>query len=125
MTEILDAARKDIETRLRELRDEMRRLEAAASALGAAGARATRRGPGRPRGSTTRNGRRKGARRGRRRGSGGRATEALKLVQQQPGITIPELATRMKIKPNYLYRVLPQLQSDKKVSKRGKGWHPA
>jgi hypothetical protein len=31
----------------------------------------------------------------------------------------------MKIKPNYLYRVLPQLQKDGKVRKRGSGWHGA
>jgi hypothetical protein len=31
----------------------------------------------------------------------------------------------MGIKPNYLYRVMPQLQKDGKVRKRGNGWHPA
>jgi hypothetical protein len=31
----------------------------------------------------------------------------------------------MKIAPNYLYRVLPQLQKDGKVSKQGKGYHAA
>jgi hypothetical protein len=122
MTEFLDGARREIEARLRELRDEVRRLEAAASALD--GGRA-RRGPGRPKGSggtrrttTTR-------RRGRRRGSGTRAAQAEKLVRENPGITISDLAKRMNIKPNYLYRVLPQLQQDGKVRKRGKEWHPA
>ena len=50
-----------------------------------------------------------GARRkaGRRKGSGTRAAQALSFVQAQAGITIPELAARMGIKQNYLYRVLP------------------
>lgn len=62
---------------------------------------------------------------GRRKGSGTRAAEALAFVQGQPGITIPELAAKMGIKQNYLYRVLPGLEQEKKVAKRGRGWHPA
>ena len=46
-------------------------------------------------------------------------------MRENPGITISDLAKRMNIKPNYLYRVLPQLQQDGKVRKRGKEWHPA
>jgi DNA-binding IclR family transcriptional regulator len=61
---------------------------------------------------------------GRRKGSGTRAAEALSFVQGQPGITIPELAAKMGIKQNYLYRVLPGLEQEKKVSKQGRGWHP-
>jgi hypothetical protein len=30
----------------------------------------------------------------------------------------------MGIKQNYLYRVLPGLESEGKVSKSGRGWHP-
>jgi hypothetical protein len=45
-------------------------------------------------------------------------------MQGQPGITIPELAGRMGIKQNYLYRVLPGLQKEAKVEKKGRGWHP-
>jgi DNA-binding IscR family transcriptional regulator len=48
----------------------------------------------------------------------------LALVHKQPGITIAELAKRMKIKPNYLYRVLPHLERDGKLRKRDKGYHP-
>jgi hypothetical protein len=101
-----------------------------------------RRGPGRPRGSKTKTKKavaapatatavapaaaRGGARRkaGRRKGSGTRAAQALALVQAQAGITIPELAARMGIKQNYLYRVLPILEEEGKVSKQGRGWHP-
>ncbi len=42
----------------------------------------------------------------------------------QPGITIPELAAKMGIKQNYLYRVLPGLEQEKKIKKQGRGWHP-
>ncbi|MFI5003941.1 MAG: hypothetical protein ACHQE6_02900 [Solirubrobacterales bacterium] len=102
-----------------------------------------RRGPGRPRGSKTKKTRaavaapaaaapaapatgRGGPRRkaGRRKGSGTRAAQALSFVTAQPGITIPELASRMGIKQNYLYRVLPTLEEEGKVKKEGRGWHP-
>ncbi|MDP9293638.1 MAG: hypothetical protein M3O90_04290, partial [Actinomycetota bacterium] len=62
-------------------------------------------------------------RRGRPRGSGTRANEALGLVRSKPGITIPELAEAMGIKQNYLYRVMPGLAEDGKVTKSGRGWH--
>lgn len=148
MTDFLDEKRKEITARLSELKplvDEFRRLEAAAAALAGVGgaskestATATRRrGPGRPRGS----GRKAAAttatvaapkaakpagkrRAGRRKGSGTRAAEALSFVQGQPGITIPELAAKMGIKQNYLYRVLPGLEAEGKVEKQGRGWHP-
>ena len=65
------------------------------------------------------------ARRDRPRPRGGRAQQAGKLVQQQPGITTSELAKKMKLKsPNYLYRVLPQLEKDGKAKKEGVGYHP-
>ena len=152
MTDFLDEKRQEIAQRLKELKplvDEHNRLEAAAVALqGVGGNIATaastavsrRRGPGRPRGSA---GRKKAAapkaaaapakatakkagrrRAGRRKGSGTRAAEALSFVQGQPGITIPELAAKMGIKQNYLYRVLPGLEQEKKVRKQGRGWHP-
>jgi hypothetical protein len=62
---------------------------------------------------------------GRRKGSGTRAAQALSFVSGQPGITIPELAAKMGIKQNYLYRVLPGLEQEKKIKKQGRGWHPA
>ena len=66
----------------------------------------------------------KGRRRaGRRKGSGTRAAQALSLVRGQPGITIPELAAKMGIKQNYLYRVLPGLEQENKIEKKGRGWH--
>jgi hypothetical protein len=67
--------------------------------------------------------RRASARTGRRKGSGTRAAEALSHVQGQPGITTPELAAKMGIATNYLYRVLPGLEKEGKVRKEGRGWH--
>ena len=67
--------------------------------------------------------REKGRPRGRPRGSGTRAVQALELVKARPGITIPELAEAMGIKQNYLYRVMPTLAEDGKVTKSGRGWH--
>lgn len=147
MTDFLDEKRQEIASRLKELKplvDEYHRLEAAATALAgvpgtaaravtATASAAVKRGPGRPRrsaaGATTPKATRKAAkpakrRAGRRKGSGTRAAEALSFVQGQPGITIPELAAKMGIKQNYLYRVLPGLESEKKVVKQGRGWHP-
>lgn len=129
MTDFLDDKRKEIDARLRELRplvDEYQRLEKAAAALAGVGG-----GPARSAGrrrAPSSNGRRRGAgsgRRGRPRGSGKRALQAQELVSAKPGITIPELADSMGIQANYLYRVMPSLQKDGKVRKRGKGWHPA
>jgi hypothetical protein len=121
-------------------------------ATSARAAAPAKRGPGRPRGSKSRTttGKRRGRppgrktatasagaaastattttaprrRAGRRKGSGTRAAQALQFVSGQPGITIPELAAKMGIKQNYLYRVLPGLEQEKKIKKTGRGWHP-
>jgi ribosomal protein S25 len=121
MADFLDEKRKEIRARLQELKplvDEYHRLEAAVQAL--EGVKPTAAAPRRARSATTRSGT---ARRGRPRGSGTRSKEALKHVRATPGITIPELAEKMGIKQNYLYRVLPALQKDGMVRKEGRGWH--
>ena len=123
MTDFLDEKRKEIDARLKELKplvDEYNRLEKAASALAGVTGGSTRR-----RAASSGKGRRTGGRRGRPRGSGKRALQAQELVNARPGITITELADAMGIQANYLYRVMPGLQKDGKVNKRGKGWHPA
>ena len=123
MTDFLDEKRKEIDVRLKELRpmvDEYHRLEKAAAALSGVGTSSSR-GSGRRRRSSSGG----TGKRGRPRGSGKRALQAQELVNAQPGITIPELADAMNIQANYLYRVMPTLQSEGKVTKRGKGWHPA
>jgi uncharacterized membrane protein len=65
------------------------------------------------------------ATRGRPAGSGNRAQQAVAHILKQPGITASELAAAMGIGPNYLYRVLPQLQKESKITKQGKGYHAA
>lgn len=65
------------------------------------------------------------AKRGRPLGSGNRAQQAVAKIIDQPGITASELAKSMGISPNYLYRVLPRLEREAKVTKQGKGYHPA
>jgi hypothetical protein len=125
MADFLDEKRREIDARMRELRplvDEYNRLEKASSALAGVGGTQRATATGRRRRRTTASG---GARRGRPRGSGNRAKQALELVRAKPGITIGEMATAMKIQPNYLYRVMPTLQSEGQVVKRDKGWHPA
>ena len=119
---MVDDVTRQIDARLAELRDEMSRLEKARAALTGGSTTTRRASSGRPRRRTsTRTGT---GRRGRPKGSGTRAKQALQLVQQQPGITIPELADKMGIKQNYLYRVMPTLAGEGQVTKKDKGWHP-
>jgi hypothetical protein len=125
MADFLDEKRKEIQARLKELRplvDEFHRLEAAERALAGMNDSAAPSAPSAPRrrrgGGASSNGRR-----GRPRGSGTRAQEALRLVRERPGITIPEMAEAMGIKQNYLYRVMPTLAEEGRVSKSGRGWH--
>jgi CRP-like cAMP-binding protein len=109
-------------TELKPLVEEYQRLEAAASALDGVptnGARRTTRSTTAKRNSPSP----AAARRGRPRGSGTRSKQALEIVRARPGVTIAELADSMKIKQNYLYRVLPALAKDGLVSKKGRGWH--
>lgn len=126
MSDFLDTKRKEIAARLSELEplvEEYRQLEAAATALAglpqASRASAPRRRPRRAAAAST-----PPRRRGRPRGSGTRALQALELVKAQPGIGTGDIAKAMGIKQNYLYRVLPALERDGKVSKRGRGWFP-
>jgi hypothetical protein len=132
MADFLDEKRNEIGARLKELKplvEEYQRLEAAASALDGvpitvpATARAASPRAARPAAKRRSSGG-GGGRRGRPKGSGTRGAEALSLVKQNPGITIPELAEKMGIKQNYLYRVLPGLAEDGLVAKDGRGWHP-
>jgi hypothetical protein len=127
VTDFLEEKRQEIDSRLKELRplvDEYHRLEQAAAALSGVGSTAGRRSNGGG-GSSRRRSSNGTGRRGRPRGSGKRALQAQEIVNARPGITIPELAEAMGIQANYLYRVMPTLQSEGKVQKRGKGWHPA
>jgi predicted Rossmann fold nucleotide-binding protein DprA/Smf involved in DNA uptake len=131
MAGFVDTTVKDIEERLRELKAEIGKLEAAHTALTgernqrsqpASATRSTRSASRGTRAATQR--RRPGRPRGRRSGNT-RASQALELVRSEPGITIPRLAEAMKIQPNYLYRVMPSLEKDGSIKRNGQGWYPA
>jgi hypothetical protein len=136
LADFVDSTVRDIDVRLTELKQEVAKLEAARAALVGG-----RRGPGRPPGSgsatrarrtrarsaatttsTSTSTRRRTRRTRGRRGGATRANQALELVRSTPGITIPQIAKSMGIEPNYLYRVLPRLQSEGQIKKDGQGW---
>jgi hypothetical protein len=151
MTDLLNDTRAEIAARLAELEpllEEYQELQAAAAALkkipagsrqGASNASPRRGSSGRPRvraatrpaspeastsPATARPARKTRAktRGGRPKGTGKRTVQALALIGEQPGITIPELAERMGVVRTYLYRVLPPLQKEGKIAKSGGGW---
>jgi len=126
MADFLEEKKREIAARLKELKpqvDEYHRLEGALRALDGVGASSTTAAP--PSRARRSSGAGKGGgRRGRPRGTGSRANQTLELVKSEPGITIPQLAERMGIKQNYLYRVLPGLEQDGQVRKEGRGWFP-
>jgi hypothetical protein len=133
-TNVLDEARELVERRLADLDEERRRLERALVELGG---KATKR-PGRPRGSSSTASavasptaaaaapKASGAPKKRRRRRGGtRADQAVELITSQPGISASDVAKTMKIKPNYLYRVLGDLEKEGRVKKDGRNYFPA
>jgi sugar-specific transcriptional regulator TrmB len=124
-----DEARDALERTVKELRDQLTQAEEALEKLGG---NAPRRGPGRPKGSGRKASRGGGTagtagapRRRRKRRGGTRADQAVKLIQQQPGISASDVAKTMKIKPNYLYRVLGDLEKEGRVKKDGRQYYPA
>jgi hypothetical protein len=140
-TDFLTHQRRQIDARLQELRpahEEYLTLLEAKEALeglkapSRPGRPPGRRGPGRPPGSgrkraTTRarstNGRRRPRRGGTRRRAGGtRGDQALQLIKSNPGITVPQIADKMGIRQNYLYRVTAGLQKSGSVKRRGQGF---
>src|SRR5262245_54662633 len=123
-TNVLDEARELVEKRLADLDEERKRLERALAELGG---KATRRAPGRPRGSkssATASSAAPKKRRRKRRG-GTRADQAVNLITSEPGISASDVAKQMKIKPNYLYRVLGDLEKEGRVKKQGRQYFPA
>lgn len=129
-TNVLDEARELVQKRLADLDEERVRLERALAELGG---KATKRSPGRPRGSkssksrtTPSTGSSKTAtpRKRRKRRGGTRADQAVSLIEGQPGISASDVAKTMKIKPNYLYRVLGDLEKEGRVKKDGRQYYP-
>jgi transposase-like protein len=121
-THVLDEARDLVKKRLAELDDERKRLERALTELGGKAISRAGRRPGRPRGSGAKA---PGPKKRRRRRSGTRADQAVKLVEGRPGISASDIAKSMKIKPNYLYRVLGDLEKEGRVKKKGRKYFPS
>lgn len=123
-TNVLDEARDLVLKRLAELDEERKRLERALGELGGriVRGRPGRRGPGRPPKAAA--AATAAAPRRRRRRKGTRADQAVALVEQNPGISASEIAKTMKIKPNYLYRVLGDLEKEGRVKKEGRKYQP-
>ncbi len=123
----------EVERLIEPLRTEAEQLTRLSATFAAAGAAAGARRPSRPGEARPQAGAALDAsgdpgtraKRGRPAGGGNRAQQAIEHITKQPGITASELASAMGIGPNYLYRVLPQLQRDGKITKQGKGYHPA
>jgi hypothetical protein len=115
-----DEIRRLAEERLAELDEERKQLREVLSALKGDGSS----GRGRPsrRAKSTQS---SAPRPGRRRRKGGtRAEHAEKAVAGHPGITASQIAEELKIKPNYVYRVMTELVKDGRVSKKGTGYFP-
>lgn len=121
-TNVLDEARQLVMKRLADLDEERKRLERALVELGG---KATRRAPGRPKGSRASAKPSTGTRKRRKRRGGTRADQAVSLIEKEPGISASDVAKTMKIKPNYLYRVLGDLEKEGRVKKQGRQYFPA
>jgi hypothetical protein len=127
MADVLNKIRSDLEKRLRELEPlikEHAHVREALEALKGAGTHAEQTVSSAVKRTRSATARKPTRSPGRPRGTGGRAQEALRLVHKHPGITIGEMAKRMRIHANYLYRLLPNLEKEGKVKKRDKGYHP-
>ena len=136
MADFVDKKRAEMEKRLKELKpyvEEHDHLEAAIEALGGVARSTSRRVSGAARRARPSSGRRSAparkrtsgtGKRGRPKGSGKRGKQCADLVKKNPGITIPEIAKKIGIKQNYLYRVMPALEKEGVVKKKGKGWYP-
>jgi DNA invertase Pin-like site-specific DNA recombinase len=111
----VDQAAALLKERITELEGELAKLQRALASL--TEGREGRRGPGRPRGSRSTGTR---TRTRRRRRGGTRADQAVALIKANPGSSASEIARKMKIQPNYMYRVLGDLQKEGKVKKSGR-----
>jgi hypothetical protein len=102
----------NLRVRLEELRPAVKEYEEISAVLARVTGRETRRNSG-------------GGGRGRPSGSGKRAQEALEDLKANPGSTVVQVAERLGIKQNYLYRVLPRLVEDGKAVRNADGTYSA
>jgi hypothetical protein len=130
VTDIIDDARRLIETRLAEIEAEARSLERAVAILGE-GSSSRRHRPGRrpkdatdaspplpgPRHRAPR--RRKG---GKRAARGQRRNELLTAIKATPGGRPSELAKAIGVRPTQVHALIAKASADKLIVKRGKGY---
>lgn len=118
---VIDDARALIESRLRELDDEERKLRGALVHL--SGTKPHKR-PGRASGSRSVPQKASVAadKRRRSRKGGTRSDHALAFIEEHPGSTAGDIAKALKIKPNYVYRVVGDLTKEGKVKKDGSAY---
>ncbi len=114
---VIEQASDLLKSRLVEIDAERALLQGALLSLEGSKAKKS---PGRPRGSKSKG--KPGRPRGRK---GGRADQAVAIITEKPGISASDMARKMKIKPNYLYRVLGELEQQGRVRKDGRVYHPA
>jgi transposase len=118
MTETIDSARRLIESRLRELKTESDRLEAALRSLDGGAPRSQRpRKAGRPKAAAKHTTKR--APRGQRR------SQLLAVVKEHPGVTASQLASQIGISTNQAYALATRLHKEGLLSKRNRGYHVA
>lgn len=110
-------ARELIERRLGDIAEERGRLERSLRELGGVAKKDGRSGS-RKRGGKAATP--KAGRKRRRRRGGTRADQVHALVVKTPGIGAGEVAKSLKMKPNYIYRVVGDLEEDGKLKKKGR-----
>jgi hypothetical protein len=121
---VIDDARVLIESRLRELDDEEKKLRGALSHLNSTNPR--RRG-GRPRGARSEaqrasvaSGKRRRSRKG-----GTRSEQALAFIAKRPGSTATQVADELEIQVSYVYKILGDLTKDGELRKDGTAYWPS
>jgi hypothetical protein len=113
---------------------EIEELRRVAERLGVNLDRASTRAAAKPAAATRTRTRRSGAASSRRKAkvaaprrprTGGRREQFLKLVNDRPGITVPEIGKALKVDPTGLYRYAKQLEADGSITKSGTKLHPS
>jgi hypothetical protein len=112
---VVDAVKSDIRTRLEEIEPLIAEADQLRAMLAAAEGKESSSVSPSPQ-----------PRRRRRRSNGGnRREQFVKLVKDNPGISVSEAAQRMGIEPNYLYRVAADAAKSGEVEKKDREYHPA
>ena len=142
MPDLVDRTRAAIETRRTELVpsvEEYNQLQAALEVMGGPSkARVTkrRRGPGRPpprKPARPASKQRAASRTANARGAaaggtgahrGSRAAQMLAEIKANPGLTVLEYATRLKINPTYAHEVVKRLKADGTARAKDHRWYP-